>query len=54
MDAAAHGLVLRSSCARADANGIAEDIAGMDKPAATVMADGAGEAETLVEGDGTR
>ena len=52
MEGGAHGLILRSSCAGADADEIAEDVAAMAGLAASVMADGAGEAETLVEGDG--
>ncbi|MBN9888502.1 ribonuclease E/G [Salipiger abyssi] len=47
-----HGLILRSSCAGADAQDIAEDIDAMVQLAATVLADTTGEAETLVEGDG--
>lgn len=45
------GLILRSSCAEADDGEIAEDIRAMADLAAAVMADGAGEAEVLVEGD---
>ncbi|APX21626.1 MAG: ribonuclease G [Rhodobacteraceae bacterium] len=47
-----NGLILRSSCAEADADDIAEDIAAMADLAAKVTADTAGEAELLVEGDG--
>ncbi|KMK67767.1 ribonuclease E/G [Puniceibacterium sp. IMCC21224] len=46
------GLILRSSCAGADPDEIAEDIGAMATLAAQVMADASGEAETLVEGDG--
>ncbi|MGR3376794.1 ribonuclease E/G [Salipiger abyssi] len=46
------GLILRSSCAAAETDAIAEDIAAMADLAAQVMADASGDAETLVEGDG--
>ncbi|MCR8549825.1 ribonuclease E/G [Salipiger sp. P9] len=47
-----HGLILRSSCAGAHAQDIAEDIEAMARLAAQVLQDSAGEPETLVEGDG--
>ncbi|WP_243614801.1 ribonuclease E/G [Shimia aestuarii] len=46
------GLILRSSCAEAEAGEIAEDIAAMEEMARAVMADAAGEMEKLTEGDG--
>lgn len=46
------GLILRSCCAQADAEGIAEDIAAMMSLAEAVMADEGGEMETLAQGDG--
>lgn len=46
------GLILRSSCAGADPDEIAEDVAAMCKLAAHVLADAGREAEVLVEGDG--
>jgi len=48
----AMGLILRSSCADAEAGEIAEDIRAMADLAAAVMADTEGEAEVLTEGDG--
>ncbi|WP_146592152.1 ribonuclease E/G [Puniceibacterium confluentis] len=51
MDEGSHGLILRSSCAGADRDEIAEDIQAMADLANTVMQDTTGEAETLVEGD---
>ncbi|SFD91419.1 ribonuclease E/G [Roseivivax sediminis] len=48
----ADGLILRSSCDGADPDAIAEDIREMSALAAAVMADTAGPAEVLVEGDG--
>ncbi|EIE50569.1 ribonuclease G [Salipiger aestuarii] len=47
-----HGLILRSSCADAHADDIAEDIQAMVRLAAQVLADDQGEAEVLVAGDG--
>lgn len=52
MDGCAMGLILRSSCAAADADAIADDILAMRDLARSVMADDAGAAELLVEGDG--
>lgn len=52
MEGAAYGLILRSSCAGADADAIAEDIEAMLGLSATVMQDDGTEAETLAEGDG--
>lgn len=52
MAESAMGLILRSSCAEADEGEIAEDIRAMHDLAETVMNDVAGEAETLIEGDG--
>ncbi|MFZ5961939.1 ribonuclease E/G [Thalassococcus sp. BH17M4-6] len=46
------GLILRSSCAAAARDDIAEDIRSMAALAAQVMTDAEGDAETLVEGDG--
>ncbi len=46
------GLILRSSCAAAEADEIAEDIAAMADLAAAVQADATGDAECLTEGDG--
>ena len=46
------GLILRSSCAEAEAGEIAEDIAAMEEMARAVMADAEGGAEKLTEGDG--
>lgn len=49
---AAHGLILRSSCATAEADEIAEDIVAMLDLADKVMRDDAREMEVLSEGDG--
>ena len=46
------GLILRSSCVGVAEDDLAEDIGAMADLAAQVMADTAGDAETLVEGDG--
>ena len=46
------GLILRSSCAEADPDAIAEDIRAMAALAEQVTADRAGEPEKLTEGDG--
>ncbi|WP_323763541.1 ribonuclease E/G [Marinovum sp.] len=46
------GLILRSSCAEADAEEIAEDILSMLSLARQVLADATGEPEKLTEGDG--
>ncbi|QGX97188.1 ribonuclease G [Roseovarius faecimaris] len=46
------GLILRSSCAEADADDIAEDIRAMHSMAQAVLADATGDAELLAEGDG--
>ncbi|MDP5349169.1 MAG: ribonuclease E/G [Paracoccaceae bacterium] len=46
------GLILRSSCAEADPEDIAEDIAEMADLAAAVLADTEGGAECLTDGDG--
>lgn len=46
------GLILRSSCAEADADDIAEDIRAMYSMAQAVLADATGDAELLAEGDG--
>jgi len=51
-DGAATGLILRSSCAAAEPDEIAEDIRAMTALAAQVMADSGDSIETLVEGDG--
>jgi ribonuclease G len=52
MGDSAMGLILRSSCAAANLEEIAEDIAAMADLAAAVIADTEGEAECLTEGDG--
>ncbi|UWR21624.1 ribonuclease E/G [Sulfitobacter sp. S190] len=52
MGEAPHGLILRSSCAEADADEIAEDIGAMLTLAATVLEDEGTGPETLAEGDG--
>ena len=52
MGDSAMGLILRSSCAMADPDEIAEDIAAMADLATAVLADTEGEAECLTEGDG--
>ena len=49
---AAHGLILRSSCAGADADDIADDIDAMLTLADKVLGDAATEMEVLAEGDG--
>lgn len=49
---AGHGLILRSSCAGADADAISEDIEAMLTLADTVMKDTSTEMDVLVEGDG--
>ena len=49
---APHGLILRSCCAHADAEDIAEDITAMLGLADQVMRDDAREMEVLAEGDG--
>lgn len=46
------GLILRSSCAEADAEDIAEDILAMLDLARSVLADATGAPEKLTEGDG--
>lgn len=46
------GLILRSSCADADADEIAADIAEMVQLAQAVLADSTGPAEKLTDGDG--
>lgn len=51
MEGSAAGLILRSSCAGADPDDIAADIADMRELAETVMADGSDTPEMLVEGD---
>ncbi|SLN48038.1 Ribonuclease G [Roseivivax jejudonensis] len=51
-DADGFGLILRSSCAGAAEDAVAEDIAEMRALAAAVMADTEGAAELLVAGDG--
>lgn len=49
---AGHGLILRSSCAGAEADVISEDIEAMLTLADTVINDATTEMEVLVEGDG--
>lgn len=46
------GLILRSSCAQADQDAIAEDVAAMAELATQVLADTTGAEELLIEGDG--
>ncbi|MBV2360392.1 ribonuclease E/G [Thalassococcus sp. CAU 1522] len=46
------GLILRSAAEAADSDAVAEDIAAMARLAMQVLADTAGDAELLVEGDG--
>jgi ribonuclease G len=52
MSGAEMGLILRSSCAGADPDAIAEDIRTMAAMAEQVTADRSGEPEKLTEGDG--
>ncbi|MCU9840399.1 ribonuclease E/G [Ruegeria sp. WL0004] len=52
MTGSAFGLILRSSCAEADADEIAEDIAAMREQAEQVLNDDGQDAETLIDGDG--
>lgn len=52
MDGAAYGLILRSCCAGADGDEIADDVVAMLALARTVLEDDSTEMETLVEGDG--
>jgi ribonuclease G len=52
MDGAEYGLILRSCCADADSDAIAEDIEAMLDLAQTVLKDDSAEMETLSEGDG--
>jgi ribonuclease G len=51
MDGSGFGLILRSSCAGADAEAIAEDVAEMAALAGQVMQDADGAEEKLTEGD---
>ena len=51
-EASVHGLILRSACAGADADDIAEDVDAMLALADAVLADSTGAAEKLTEGDG--
>ncbi len=52
MGGATYGLILRSSCAGADADAIGDDIEAMLGLATAVMQDAGTETETLAEGDG--
>ena len=52
MDGASYGPILRSCCAEADADAIAEDIEAMLGLAQNVLTDDSNEMETLSEGDG--
>lgn len=52
MGESAFGLILRSSCAGADAAQIAEDVAATVELAMQIMADDGSEPEKLVDGDG--
>ena len=49
---AEHSMILRSACAGAPAEEIAEDIVAMADLAAEVLSEGSGEPEVLAEGDG--
>ncbi len=51
-DAAGFGLILRSSCAGAEAEAIAEDVRALSELAAQVMGDAGDAVETLLDGDG--
>lgn len=51
LDGGTHGMILRSACAGADADEVAEDIAAMSDLATQVLADNEGDMELLVEGD---
>lgn len=51
LDGARYGMILRSACAGADADEVAEDIQAMADLAAQVLADTEGEMEVLTEGD---
>lgn len=52
MDGSTFGLILRSDCATAEAEAVAEDIAAMRSLAEQVMLDPGDQAEKLLEGDG--
>lgn len=52
MDGSGFGLILRSSCAGADADSIAEDVADMAALTEQVISDREGGEEKLTEGDG--
>lgn len=52
MEDCPHGLILRSSCATADPDDVAEDIAAMRTLAEQVLADSGSTIETLIDGDG--
>lgn len=52
LEGASHGMILRSACAGADAEEVAEDIAAMSDLATQVLADAEGDIEVLTEGDG--
>ncbi|MFC4667188.1 ribonuclease E/G [Seohaeicola nanhaiensis] len=52
MEGAAHGLILRSSCAGAEDEAIAADIAAMLGAAEAVLSDTGTEPEVLLDGDG--
>jgi Ribonuclease G/E len=51
LEEASHGMILRSACAGAEADEIAEDIVAMSDLATQVLAEGEGEIEVLTEGD---
>ena len=51
MDGSGYGLILRSSCAGADAGDIAGDVAAMAELAGMVMQDKGAQVERLVDGD---
>ncbi|OIQ40121.1 MAG: ribonuclease G [Roseobacter sp. MedPE-SWde] len=52
LEGASYGMILRSACAGADGNEVAEDIEAMADLAAQVLADADGDMEVLTEGDG--
>lgn len=52
LEGANYGMILRSACAGADADEVAEDITAMSDLAAQILAESEGEMEVLTEGDG--
>lgn len=51
LEGAGHGMILRSACAGADADEVAEDIAAMSDLAAQILLESEGDIEVLTEGD---